>query len=443
MSESCQKLACGLDFLVVQPGVGRWPARGLRMQNRRRVLEALRCSGALSQAEIARQTGLSRATVSSLVSELRGAGLVVDAPAERQATSQGGRPPVVLALDDSAGAVLGIDFGHSHVRVAVANLAHTVLAERCVYLDVDGDAQRPMAAAVEMVGEVLTEAGVDRSRVLGVGMGLPGPIDRARGTVGSPSILPGWVGVRAAEEMSTRLGLPVALDNDANLGALAETMWGAGQGLTHVAYIKASTGIGSGLVIDGRLYRGATGSAGEIGHTVVDEQGLVCYCGNRGCLETLAGGAAIIDLLRRSHGGRFGESLPANLGTVLRLAAEGDLGCRRALGDVSHQIGIAVANLCNLFNPQRVVIGGTLSLAGDLVLEPIRRAVRRHTTPVTAGTVDVVAGILGDRAEVLGALALVLREAGRDLPMPWGRIGLRGERSTVTATSVRERRSLR
>lgn len=376
----------------------------LRAHNRRRVVDQLRHHGVLSQAEIRRLTGLSRTTVSNVVAELRRAALVVDTEAGRPGTgSTNGRPPVFLALDDSAGAAVGIDFGKSHVRVAVANLAHAVLAECHREMKVDRDAAASMDVAAHLVTEALDQARIPRSRVVGVGMGLPGPVDRRKGMVGSASILPGWFGVRAAQEMGARLELPVELDNDANLGALAETVWGAGAGSDHVAYIKASTGIGCGLVIDGKPYRGFTGTAGEIGHMVVDESGLICYCGNRGCLETLVGGPAVTELLRRSH------EEPLRLSEVIQRAGEGDLGCQRALADVGQQIGIAVANLCNLLNPERVVIGGALSLAGDLVLQPVRDAVRRHTIQASAQAVQIVAGVLGDRAEVLGAVAQVLR----------------------------------
>src|SRR5205807_716058 len=169
-----------------------------------------------------------------------------------------------------------------------------------------------------------------------------GPVDRARGTVGSSSILPGWVGVRAADEMSRRIGLAVEVDNDANLGALAELNVGAGRGCSELAYIKASTGIGCGLVLGGQPYRGATGTAGEIGHMSVDERGAFCYCGNRGCLETLASGPAIIDMLQRSQGDDL------TLADVVTMARAGQAACRRAIADAGRHIGVAVANLCNL-----------------------------------------------------------------------------------------------
>jgi predicted NBD/HSP70 family sugar kinase/biotin operon repressor len=386
--------------------------RSIRVRHRRLVLDLLRANGSLSQADIARKTGLSRTTISTLVSELRSMGVIVEAePGHASASAQGGRPPTMIALDDSAGAALGIDFGHGHVRVAVANLAHTILSERYAELNVAGEPERSLDVATVLVQEVLDEAQVERSRLIGAGMGLPGPIDQARGAVASTAILPAWRLIHAAEEMSARLDVPVDLDNDANLGALAETAWGAAQGCANVAYIKASGGIGCGLVVDGRLFRGAQGIAGELGHTVVNEAGLVCYCGRRGCLETVAGAGAVTELVRRSHGDQL------TLAGLVALASDGDLSCERALVDIAREIGIAAANVCILLNPERLVIGGTLATGGELVARPIREAVDGAARHLVTPSTEVVLGQLGDRAEVLGALALVIRDTTKHLSL--------------------------
>ena len=185
---------------------------------------------------------------------------------------------------------MGIDFGHSHIAVAVCDLSHTVLAEHWQEIDVDHLAVEGLDTAAQ-TGRARrsSEAGVDRERVVGVGMGLPGPISDEQQTVGSTRrSCPAGSASTPPIEMERRLGLPVSVENDANLGALAEYVWGAGRGAPDVAYIKASSGIGAGLVIGGRLHRGVGGTAGEIGHTPYREDGAVCRCGNRGCLETVA-----------------------------------------------------------------------------------------------------------------------------------------------------------
>jgi predicted NBD/HSP70 family sugar kinase len=225
------------------------------------------------------------------------------------------------------------------------------------------------------------------------------------GTVASAAILPGWTGTDGEREMAARLSLPVRLENDANLGALAELTWGAGRGCDHLAYMKISNGIGSGLIVGGRLFRGAGGTAGEIGHTILDETGDICRCGNRGCLETYASGPAIVELLSRS----LGEDL--TLDGVLARAAGGDAGCRRAIADAGRHVGTAAANLCNVFNPERIVVGGSIGAAGDVLLEPLRETIGRYAISTAARDVEVVPGELGDRAELLGAVALVLQGA--------------------------------
>ncbi|MFL5883456.1 MAG: ROK family protein, partial [Thermoleophilaceae bacterium] len=322
----------------------------LRSRNRARVAEALRELGVASRAEIARQTGLSRSTVSSIVADLQDDGLIVDRdPSPDGTASTGGRPPSLIALGRDAGVAVGIDFGKRHLAVAACDLSHSILAEARSEMPDDYDARQGLDEAALLVDQVLDDAGVERDSVLGVGLGVPGPIHLQTGVVGSSAILPGWVGARVAEEMSERLRLPVHVDNDANLGALAELHWGAGNGCSSLTYIKIATGIGAGLVLDRRLFRGAGGTAGEIGHTTIDETGPICRCGSRGCLETFAGAPAIVELLRPS----LGPTVTAE--TIVEQALDGHPGSRRAIGDAGRHIGSALANLCNLFNPELIV----------------------------------------------------------------------------------------
>src|SRR3954454_18206811 len=382
----------------------------LRRLNRLRVIRALRDEGQISRAEIARRTGLSRSTVSSLVADLQADGLVVERPEPGSAHgAQGGRPPILLSFDASAGAAVGIDFGHSHLRVAVPDLGSPLTAERTRPLDTDHDAQEGLDMAAELIAEALADAGVARTAVIGAGMGLPGPIEQGEGIVGSSAILPGWIGMTAEAEMRRRLDIPVMVDNDANLGALAEAAFGAGREAGDLIYLKVSSGIRAGLILNGRLYRGTAGLAGELGHVLVDPDGIVCRCGNRGCLETVAATGALVDLLRRSHGEEM------TVADMLAAARDGDLGCRRVIQDAGRALGQVVATLLNVLNPELFVIGGELSAAGDLLLDGVRESVARAALPEAARGAEVVAGVLGDRAQVLGALALVVSEADRAL----------------------------
>lgn len=373
----------------------------LHRANLERVVRAVRMAGSLTQAEIARSTGLSAATVSNIVRELKDGGTVEVTP-----TSAGGRRARSVSLSGDAGIVIGVDFGHTHLRVAVGNLAHQVLAEESEPLDVDASSAEGFDRAEVLVKRLIEATGIGPDKVIGVGLGVPGPIDVESGTLGSTSILPGWTGINPSEELSGRLGVPVYVDNDANLGALGELVWGSGRGVRDLAYIKVASGVGAGLVIDGTIYRGPGGTAGEIGHITLDESGPVCRCGNRGCLETFTAARYVLPLLQPSHGPGL------TMERVVQLAREGDPGCRRVIGDVGRHIGSGVANLCNLLNPSRVVLGGSLAEAGELVLGPIRGSVSRYSIPSAARQLSVLPGALGGRAEVLGALALVLSEMG-------------------------------
>jgi predicted NBD/HSP70 family sugar kinase len=373
------------------------------------VVDLLRQRGSASRAEIARETGLSRTTVSSLVADLIEVGMLNEiADPQDSRGSQAGRPPILLALNGSTGALLGVDFGHSHLRVAVADLAFNVLAETETDVETDYGSSDALDTAAVLVTDVLTEAGVDRSQILGAGMGLPGPIEMDSGRVDSRRILPGWVDIDPSAELEERLGVPVYIDNDANAGALGESRLGAGRDSQVMTYVRLSAGIGLGIVIDGRPFRGARGTAGEIGHVLVDPQGVICRCGNRGCLETLVSGPALCELLARSHG-------EIGVDELVDLALDGDVGCQRAIEDAGRTVGRAMADVCNYINPDTVVVGGELSRAGDLIVEPIREAIGRSAIPAAVAELRVVAGVLGNRAEMLGALTLAGHESDQPL----------------------------
>ena len=245
----------------------------------------------------------------------------------------GGRPPVLLSLNPSAGLAVG-STSVTPISGSRSRTSRITSSPRRGELDVDHSADEGLDAATALIDSVLEEADVDRERVLGVGMGLPGPIDRSTGTVGSSSILPGWVGVDAAAEMERRIRLPVYVENDANLGALAEFVWGAGTGYSDVVYIKLSSGVGAGLVLGGRLHEGAGGTAGEIGHMPAQTGTEICRCGSRGCLETVASARAIAEQLSASRG----ESVSTQ--KLLELTANRDPAASRLIAEAGREIGL-------------------------------------------------------------------------------------------------------
>jgi predicted NBD/HSP70 family sugar kinase len=412
------------------PGVNE-PKRGqpgvLRERNSVRVVEALRRRGLASRSDLARMTGLSRTTVGSLVADLQAQGFIVEHDdSTRQGQLGRGRPPVFLRLDPSAGVAIGIDFDHDQVRVALSDLSSTVLGEDCRQIDVDHSAADAIGAAVEMVQALQRAADIDDDQLVGAGVGLPGPIDRRSGTVGSSVILPGWAGLPARHELARRLGIHVEVDNDANLGALAEASFGAGRGMSDLVYVRLGSGVGAGLIVGGRLNRGAAGLAGEIGHVQVRTDGAVCRCGNRGCLETIATESALRALLRPARGP---DATPRG---VVELVASGDLGARRVVNDAGRAIGRVLADLCNALNPEAIIVGGELSETGEPLLGGIREAIDRYALPGAAQVVEIIPGELAERAEVLGALALVIGNTEALRPIGLGTLVPSG-----TATAAR------
>jgi predicted NBD/HSP70 family sugar kinase len=381
----------------------------LRELNRLRIVDFLRVNGTASRAELARRTGLSRSTVSTLVSDLQRRGLVVEQPGQFAGEGQPGRPAALLQLDPSAGAAIGVDFDHDRLRVAVSDLSRIVLAEASERFDVDHDAAGALDMAADLVDQLLDEVGISRDRVLGAGMALAGPIDHERAALHHSTVLPGWADVDAGAELERRIGTTVYVDNDANLGALAEVTLGAGRRARFAAYVQIGSGVGAGLVVNGSPYRGARGTAGEIGHVVVDPQGPLCRCGNRGCLETVASTGALQALVSASRG----QEPTAQ--EMIAEALAGDAGCRRAITDAGRVVGGVVAGLVNLFSPEMVVIGGDLGEAGELLLKPLREAVIRDALPEAASGLEIVAGELGERANLLGALALVLMQSEHEV----------------------------
>jgi predicted NBD/HSP70 family sugar kinase len=361
--------------------------------NRQRVVTVLQERGPLSQAELARASGLSPATISAIVRELE---------AEQRVQRESSRRGAPLRLLPLPGFVLGFDYGHRHLRVAVADRTGRLLGESMKALPRDHDASTGVKAGLAMARKLLSDADATLGDVVASGVGLPAPVLGESHLVGSSSILPGWVGVHADERLAEAIGHPVWVDNDANLGALAEMTWGAGRGARDLVYLKLATGIGAGIVVGGGIVRGAAGTAGEIGHTTMDEHGDVCRCGNRGCLETVAGADTVLRLLAPVHGPDF------RLQDAIDAALAGDAGCRRVIGDAGRHIGVALANLINLLSPELIVVGGELAGAADLLLEPMREAVGRFAIETAATATTLIPAELGDRAEVLGAVALAV-----------------------------------
>ncbi|MGZ5374090.1 MAG: ROK family transcriptional regulator [Aeromicrobium sp.] len=367
----------------------------LRTANQRRVVEALRADreSELSQAEIARATELAPATVSGIVKTLSAAGFL---ESERGA----GRRGAMVKIARSAGLVAGVDFGHSHLQIALGDLAGNVLGAISRPLKNDHDHAEGLALAAELLDNLLAGQGAEHPDLRAVGMGLPAPISDG-GTIDSGSILPGWVGVDAAKVARARFGVPTLVDNDANLGALAEHALGVGVGSTSMAYLKVSSGVGCGLILGGKVFRGGLGTAGEIGHLTMDDLGPLCRCGSRGCLEAYVGADALI--------AQFAARQPdITMTELIGLALDGDTGARRLIEDSAQYLGRAAAILANVLGLELIVIGGDLSAAGDLLFDGIRNGIRRHALEPVARIVRVEQAALGDKSSAIGSLLFAL-----------------------------------
>jgi predicted NBD/HSP70 family sugar kinase len=365
----------------------------LRASNQGRVVSAVREAGGLSQAQIARRTQLAPATVSGIIRELVDAGFL-------HSEAGSGRRGATVTVSPEAGVVAGVDFGHSHLQVAVADLAGDIRDSRVVPLAPDVPSDTALALARSMIDELLSCGGLDHHDLRAVGMAIPAPIGRD-GVIDSGSILPGWVGVQARAAAEQAFGRPTVVDNDANLSALAEWMRGAGRGHEDLVYIKIASGVGCGLVLGGRVHHGGLGTAGELGHLTMDESGPLCRCGSRGCLEAYVGGAALITQYAPT-GGEL--DVPGFVEKALR----GDQGARRLIEDAGRHLGEAVAAVANLLGPEVVVIGGELADAGDLLLDEVRASMRRHALTPVAREVRVTGSQLSERPSCVGSVLVAL-----------------------------------
>ena len=361
-------------------------------------MAAVKRFGGLTQVELAAATGLSTATVSTIVKELTSAGVV-----ETETTSRSGRRALRVSIARGAGLVAGVHIGPRMLAVALGDLAHDVVAEQSLPLPVDHRADTTLDRAALLVVELLERMGTDLAELVGIGVAMAGPVDAGTGLMTVRGALRGWEEVPVGQVLDKRLARPVRVEADAALGALAEHRLGAARDVQDALYVRLSYSTSAGLLLGGRLHRGGSGAAGQIGHVQIRPTGPVCRCGNRGCLDTEVGEAALLDLVRPALGA-------VTLRDVVRLARQGDPGCSLVLADAAGRTGQVVAGLVTMLDPQLVVVGGELAQAGDAVVDALRESVRRHALPHRFAPVDVVAGTLGPRAELLGALELARTE---------------------------------
>jgi predicted NBD/HSP70 family sugar kinase len=377
----------------------------------RQIAAALSDRAAASRVELAELTGLPRTTAVAAVASLLQRGLLVERDDPHEGPRPVGRPPTMVSLADPPGPVAVIAFGHVESTVAVGDYAGTVLARQPLHVSASDPVDVVKSALAELPGAAPSVAVV----------GISQPLDRERGVPVSrgdaPSVifpnlqpLPAWLRTDASAALSAALHMPVFAENDANLAALGEALFGAGRRRRGVVHVSIKDGIGAGLVLDGRLHRGTTGFAGELAHVSVRDDGRLCVCGGRGCLATVyQNGPQLIDEIQTAYGH------PLTFADMQALAAQGDAGVRRILADLGRTVGRPLADLAVLLNPDTIIIDGALGDAAAPVVDGVRETLERHTPPVISRTVMVLPGTLGADALFAGAVALARQRHYDDL----------------------------
>jgi glucokinase-like ROK family protein len=367
----------------------------------------------VSRSELTEYLGVSRSKVSMEVGRLLEAGLLVE---DGLAESEGGRRSSLLRIPRSAGLVAAVDLGATSIDVALSTLGGGLLAHVGEPADIRDGPQPTLGRVKELLAELLDEQSAGPQDVLAIGMGVPGPVEQASGLLRSPPIMPGWDLFPIRNAFAGEYAAPVFIDNDVNVMALGEHWGGVGKGVDNMLFVKIGTGIGGGIIADGRLYRGIQGCAGDIGHICVDPEGPVCTCGNRGCFEAMAAAPAIA--LKAERCAR--EGLSPILSEVLsergELSAK-DVGEAASLGDYyaleiiresGRLVGRVLATLVSTLNPSLIVIGGGVANIGHSLLAEIRSAVYRRSLPLATRNLPIVLSELEGVAGVTGCSVLAV-----------------------------------
>jgi glucokinase-like ROK family protein len=376
--------------------------------NKRVILDMIRFTpGGISRAELARQMRLTRSAVSIIIDDLKAMGLVDEIEA---GPTTGGRRPILLAINPRFGNIVGIDLGATHLRLVVTDYSAHLQEEIEIQMSIGDGPVNCLSEIDQQFTNLRERLNLKPANISAIGMGVPSPVVVDAGMVCNPPIMPGWDGYPIRTHLQDLWHIPVSIGNDADLGALGEWAYGAGRGENNLAYIKVGTGVGAGLLLDGRIYHGANGTAGEIGHVTIEDNGPLCTCGNYGCLEAMAGGLAIARKAREAIEAGRRTSLSALAPEkilavdVTQAAQRGDLVAQQIITDSGRYLGIAIASLVNIFNPGLVVMGGGVSQLGDLLLEPIRKTVAERSLHSAANAVRITSAVLGKRASSMGAV---------------------------------------
>ena len=391
-----------LKSLLSNPTTGTPTSRIVRMLSER---------GAMSATQISRLTGLAKSTVSTALAELKREDIVVEVGSE----SPGGvgRPATALTLNPRAGTCIGLLVGQVEIQLTLADVSHSVLFDKTVDLPLDYPPEQARDAVRDLIDEAYEGQRLNRTGLLGVGIAMGGPVNPVNGTVIRAGGMPGWAGVDLRELFGPMFeGVPIFCDNESNCSAIAEMTWGAAQGHDDFIVYTLGLGVGGAIVVGGKVLRGIAGGAGEFGHVVIDPEGPLCRCGNRGCLETYANFRDRLDEAAIAFG------RPIGVNEVVDLAIAGNETCRSLIARTGELGGHGLGLIGSVFNPSLVVISGRLAASGDILMKPLAESYERYTlikhgdVPEGARTVLKPSQFV-DNGACIGAVGLVLRHHGR------------------------------
>ncbi|GAA4510842.1 MULTISPECIES: ROK family transcriptional regulator [Nonomuraea] len=358
------------------------------------VLQLIRDRTCRTRKELIEVTGLSRSTVTDRVDRLIEAGYIHESGV---ATSRGGRPPSVLDIDATSRLALVADLGASHARVALTDLAARPMAEEHIEMRIARGPEAVLTWVRQAFRRLLDRTGRPAGQVCGIGLNLPGSVDHASGRMIRSFLMPGWDDHPISEALRAEFEVPVLVENDANAMALGE-WWSSWRGCASLVLVKVSTGIGTGIVLDGRVYRGVEEAAGNLGHVRLSESDdRVCTCGSRGCVASLASGHAIATDLGRDTSR-----------DVVRLVHSGDPAAIARVQEGGRTLGVVLATAVSLLNPGVLVLAGDMAETGEHYLTGIRESVYRRSLPYTTRNLDIVTSSLGDRAGIVGTAVIVM-----------------------------------
>jgi predicted NBD/HSP70 family sugar kinase len=377
----------------------------IRAINRSSVLNAIRTLGPISRKDITQHTGLSAATITGITAELIEQDLVFE---KEIGDSSGGRRPIMLALNKQGRFMIGVKLSVDHITAALTDLEATVLHKLSVQLPTH-ELQSTVKALVEVVSQLIEEQAISKEKILGLGIGLAGIVDAEKGILRHSPIY-GWRNVPIVDMLQQQLDIPIFLDNDVNTFTLTEKWFGLGGEIDNFLVVTVGRGVGLGIVVNGSLYHGSHGGAGEFGHTVINPEGPVCACGKHGCLEAYASDPAMLHMANEAY---LRGDLPQNLHTIaelIDLADQGNSIVQQIMETAGTCLGQGIANLINLFNPELIILSGEGVGYGDYLFVPMRNALQRLTMPGLMEDTRIVIDAWDDDAWARGAAGIVLEK---------------------------------